>query len=73
MQLNKDVPILIDLKKPEISGDLGLEYTTSDGLAQNESKGYDGYYYGLLRGYWRALCWVLNDQVWEHDILDELN
>ncbi len=55
-----DAAGLIVLKKLEMDSELAAAIPTSAELAANESQWNDGYCYGLLRGYWRAINWLID-------------
>ena len=66
---NLDALNLVEQKKLEMSTDTRFPTPKSSLLALKEPKWYDGYRYGLLRGYWRALCWVVYTD--DEDLLTE--
>ena len=60
---------VIERKKLEMSDDLDFDIPDSAKLAREAPEWYDGYHYGLLRGYWRALLWLTEPN--DIDLLEE--
>jgi hypothetical protein len=56
-------------KKLEMSLDYDVQLPHSNELICEVPEWWDGYRYGLLRGYWRTLCWIhFTDDI---DLLEE--
>ena len=66
---NLDALSLVEQKKLEMSTDAHFPMSRSSLLTPKEPKWWDGYRYGLLSGYWRALCWVVYSD--DGDLLTE--
>jgi hypothetical protein len=70
---NLDALGVIEHKKFEMAGDLDRYVPDSETLAREAPVWSDGYRYGLLRGYWRALSWVLSERHDGYDLLEEID
>jgi hypothetical protein len=68
-----DAASVIELKKLEMAGDLDRYVPDNETLSRFVPEWFDGYRYGLLRGYWRALSWVLGERHDGYDLLQELD